>query len=189
MMNEIKEDVDNQNDDQSSAASNIHLNLKENLFGDILKMSATDQNGNSDKKEEEINNGKYKFEKVSTSIWNNENKESIEKRRVSSRIWNNENKESIEKRRESKTLNLLNSQNTSKYFIKILDNIKKEKGLNIFNSFEYVINALINMHFNRKAQTSKVDQFREKFNLEKQPANEEVFISFMESFPEFNFFE
>ena len=171
-MNENKEDLDNQNDDQSSAASNINLNLKENLFGSILKMSGKDQNGNSDKKVKEINNDKYNTDKVNTCISNNENKES-------------------NKKPESEILNHLTSEMFPKFFMKVLDNIKKEKGLNIFNSFEYIINALIHMHFQRKekAQTSKVNQFIEKFNLEKEPANEKVFITFMESFPEFNFFE
>jgi len=132
-MNENKKDVDNQNDDQSNADSNIHLNLKQNLLalGNVLKIDGQDQNGNS-------------------------------------------------------IIKMF-----PKFFMKVLENIRKEKGLNIFNSFEYIINALIHMHFQRKekAQTSKVNQFIEKFNLEKEPANEKVFITFMESFPEFNFFE
>jgi len=90
------------------------------------------------------------------------------------------------------------TQNIPKFFMKVLDNIKKEKGLNIFNSFEYIINALINMHFERKLQsnkildssiTNKIENFRKANNLDTEPADEEVFVSFMETFQDFNFFE
>jgi len=77
-----------------------------------------------------------------------------------------------------------------KFFMRVLNNIKKEKGLNIYNTYEYIINGLINMHFEKKrVSTTKIELFRKEWNLDRVPATEAIFVNFMEVFPEFNFFE
>jgi len=74
--------------------------------------------------------------------------------------------------------------------MRVLNNIKKEKGLNIYNTYEYIINGLINMHFEKKrVSTTKIELFRKEWNLDRVPATEAIFVNFMEVFPEFNFFE
>ncbi len=76
-----------------------------------------------------------------------------------------------------------------KFFMKVLNNIKKDKGLNIFNSFDYIMNGLINLYFERKGATQRIKAFRTTWELDSKAADEEVFVNFMETFTDFNFFE
>jgi len=76
-----------------------------------------------------------------------------------------------------------------KFWLSIIKGIKKDKGINIFKNFDYIINSLIHLHLERHHDKEQVQAFRDKYFLSEFAARKQDFIPFLNMFPDFNFFE